>query len=346
MKKPAVGIVANPASGRDVRRLVAKASVFHTAEKCNMIQRVLAALGATGVEQVLMMPDLGGIAAGVYRALQSPADSTSQRWPEVTFLDMPIEDSAVDSIRAVDRMMELGVAVIIVLGGDGTNRVVAKKSGNKPLIALSTGTNNMFPEIREATIAGLAAGLVATGAVPLDAATIQNKVLRLTVNGIDQDLALIDVCITNDYWTGAKALWRPEDLSDLFVTFAKADAIGLSAIAGFVHPVDRQVGYGLKLELVPPGRGFITVRVPIAPGLIAPVGIADIREIYPNELWPLQTSRGAVALDGEREIEFGPRDQVVVSLDLDGPVTVDIGKVMELAVEHRLFSEGFAPVSL
>jgi hypothetical protein len=344
LSKPIVGIIANPASGRDVRRLVAKASVFHTAEKCNMIQRALTALDAVGVEQVLMMPDLGGIAAGVYRALQSYPASSSQRWPEVSFLDMPIEDSANDTMRAVERMLDAGVGLIMVLGGDGTHRVVAKSCGNKPLIALSTGTNNAFPEIREATIAGLAAGLVATGAVPLDAVSIQNKVLRVTFNGIDRDLALIDVCVTTDYWTGAKALWKPEDLSELFVTVARPDAIGLSAIAGLVHSVDRHAGYGLKLQLVPPGRGLITLRVPIAPGLIAPVGIANIREIHPNELWPLQTPRGVVALDGEREIEFGPQDELVVSLDIDGPVTIDVGKVMKLAGEHRLFSEGFAPV--
>ena len=44
-----VGIIANPASGRDIRRLVSHASVFPTAEKANMVQRVFAALGALGV---------------------------------------------------------------------------------------------------------------------------------------------------------------------------------------------------------------------------------------------------------------------------------------------------------
>ena len=38
------GIVANPLSGRDIRRLVTQASVFPTAEKANMIQRMLTAL--------------------------------------------------------------------------------------------------------------------------------------------------------------------------------------------------------------------------------------------------------------------------------------------------------------
>jgi len=44
-----VGIVANPASGRDIRRLVAQASLYPMAEKCNMVLRLLSGLRATGV---------------------------------------------------------------------------------------------------------------------------------------------------------------------------------------------------------------------------------------------------------------------------------------------------------
>ena len=43
MGEPVVGIVANPMSCRDIRRLVAKASVFPTADKTNMVQRMLTA---------------------------------------------------------------------------------------------------------------------------------------------------------------------------------------------------------------------------------------------------------------------------------------------------------------
>jgi predicted polyphosphate/ATP-dependent NAD kinase len=49
-----VGVVANPLSGRDIRRLVTQASVFPTAEKANMIQRMLTAFGAVGVHRVLL----------------------------------------------------------------------------------------------------------------------------------------------------------------------------------------------------------------------------------------------------------------------------------------------------
>ena len=64
-----VGIVANPMSGRDIRRLVAQASVFPNAEKTNMVVRLLAAAGAAGVERALVSTDGMGVAGGVVRAL-------------------------------------------------------------------------------------------------------------------------------------------------------------------------------------------------------------------------------------------------------------------------------------
>ena len=77
-----VGVVANPLSGRDIRRLVTQASVFPTAEKANMIQRMLTAFGAVGVHRVLLSTDLGGISAAVFRAIERrPAAAGTARTP-------------------------------------------------------------------------------------------------------------------------------------------------------------------------------------------------------------------------------------------------------------------------
>ena len=43
-------------------------------------------------------------------------------------------------------MKELNVSCIVTLGGDGTNRVVAKGCGSVPILPISTGTNNVFPK--------------------------------------------------------------------------------------------------------------------------------------------------------------------------------------------------------
>ena len=48
----AVGIIANPASGKDIRRLIAHGSVFDNHEKVNIDRRVMLGLEAMGVEQV------------------------------------------------------------------------------------------------------------------------------------------------------------------------------------------------------------------------------------------------------------------------------------------------------
>ena len=56
-----VGIIANPASGKDIRRLVAYGSVFDNQEKVRILRRVLIGLAAVGVERICYMQDYFGI---------------------------------------------------------------------------------------------------------------------------------------------------------------------------------------------------------------------------------------------------------------------------------------------
>ena len=60
-KRRTVGIIANPASGRDIRRLVAHGSVFDNAEKVNIVRRILLALNKLDIDKVYIMPDSFGI---------------------------------------------------------------------------------------------------------------------------------------------------------------------------------------------------------------------------------------------------------------------------------------------
>ncbi len=334
---PVVGILANPASGRDVRRLVARASVFPAVEKSNMVLRMLAAMGSLGVGQVVMMPDTGGIAARVIHEQESAIARAGGKWPRVRFLEMPIEYAEIDSIRAVDRMVAQGVSLIIVMGGDGTHRVVSKACGTTPLIALSTGTNNSFPEIREATVAGLAAGLVATGRVRVEEVSSQNKLLRLQLGGQGEEIALVDLCVSTECWVGTRALWQPACLRELFVTFASPSAIGLSSIVGYLRPVERWDPFGVRMLLAPPGEGRFTVSVPIAPGLMEQVGVVEIDELHPRQVCAITTGRGTIAFDGERSIAFNEQERPLVRLEMEGPITIDIDRVMGLAADRHLF---------
>ncbi|MDQ3947113.1 MAG: NAD(+)/NADH kinase [Actinomycetota bacterium] len=329
------GIVTNAASGRDIRRLVTRASVFPNAEKSAMVQRTLAALGAVGVERVLAMTDLGGIAAGVLRARQRGMRDTAG-WPQVEFLDLPLTETAADTTAAVTAMVERGVGAIVVLGGDGTNRVVAGACGEVPIVSLSTGTNNVFPELREATVGGLAAGLVAAGRVDAETVCRRNKMLVVDDGG-HRELALVDVCATTHAAVAARALWEADSLRALFVSFAEPDAIGLSAIAGLVQPVGRDEPWGLALDLAPLARARLRVRAPIAPGLVVDVGVDGATPMTPGERWPV--GNGVIALDGEREIESSGA-HTTVRLELGGPYTIDVRRTLRLAAENGLLRDG------
>src|SRR5438874_11996132 len=56
MSSPLVGIIANPAAGRDIRRLVAHGTVFDNQEKAALVRRVLLGLEAVGIQRVAYMP--------------------------------------------------------------------------------------------------------------------------------------------------------------------------------------------------------------------------------------------------------------------------------------------------
>jgi predicted polyphosphate/ATP-dependent NAD kinase len=237
-------------------------------------------------------------------------------------------------------MVTAGARAIVVLGGDGTQRLAAGACGEVPIMPLSTGTNNVFPESREATIAGLATGLVATGKIFGAEATVRNKILRLEMDGVHKDIAVVDISVSENRWVGSKALWRPEALDQIFVTFAEPDAIGLSSVAGLIRPTSRRAPHGLRIDLAPPGRAKVTLMCPIGPGLIVPVGIENVQEIRSGEIQHLRLTQGTIALDGEREVEYSSRRHATVRLDGQGPYTIDVAKVMQRAAEERLLAIG------
>ena len=334
-----VGIIANPASGRDIRRLVAQGGVFTIAEKCGIITRLISALGVTGITSILMIPDRGGIAERIRRAI-AMRSLDHQASPRVVFLDMQVEDGPADTVQGAAQMVAAGARAIVVLGGDGTQRLAARACGDVPLMPLSTGTNNVFPEAREATIAGLATGLVASGKIPAAHATVRNKILRLEMDGAHKDLAVVDISVSGNRWVGSKALWRPEALDQIFVAFAEPGAIGLSSVAGLIRPTSRRAPHGLRIDLAPLDRAKVTLQCPIAPGLIVPVGIEKVQEIHTGEIQHLRLTQGTIALDGEREFEYSSRRHATVRLDDQGPYTIDLDKVMRQAAEERLLAIG------
>ena len=127
-----VGIIANPASGKDIRRLVSQATVISNYEKTAIVKRVILGLDSTGVEEILIMPDYYGLGEKALEALSQHVLSS-----KITILNFEVEGNQDDSIHAAQIMTESKVECIITLGGDGTNRVVSKACGEVPLIPIS-----------------------------------------------------------------------------------------------------------------------------------------------------------------------------------------------------------------
>ena len=135
-----------------------------------------------------------------------------------------------------------------------------------------------------------------------------------------------------DTATSTSAVWDPATVTQVFCAFAEPDAIGLSSILGQLAPVSRREPRGVAARLS--ADAARRVLAPIAPGLVVPVGVADISWMQPGTGHAIEARAGVIAVDGERELTFGPGEVPVVTLREDGPRCVDVPAV--LAASARL----------
>jgi hypothetical protein len=285
-----------------------------------------------------MMPENAGIYGHLRRALDRASSAGETRFPELQLLNMKVTGQAGDSATAARMMRNMDVGAIVVLGGDGTHRVVVSESGHIPIAGVSTGTNNAFPEMREPTVTGLAVGLAVTGAVPAGVAFVGNKRLEVAING-RHEVALVDVAIVREQFVGARAVWKPESLCELFVTFGEASNIGLSSVVGLLAPVERRAPFGRRVVFADPQHAPFRLAAPVAPGLIEDVGIVRVETVPVDTPISLTVGSGSIALDGEREITFYERDRIHVTLRQAAFPTIDVAACMSFAASNGLFLE-------
>lgn len=327
----AIGVIANASSGRDLRRLFSWGSTFSMAEKINAVLRLLSSAGALGISEAWLMPDSSGLAREVQsRARQARLRQPSM--PETRLLDLVPRDSAQDSTNAAALMAGLGVRAIAVLGGDGTHRAVARGCGEVPLVTLSTGTNNAFPERFDATLAGMAAALVATGQVGEDMGVRRNKRLLVRGRGLEE-MALIDVAVSRQNATGAGAVDCAEDLQELFVSFCEPGVIGLASIAALLEPTGRDCAHGLHLRMATGAP--CSVQAPLMPGMVAEVGVSGLARLRPGVPVAIAATQGTLALDGERSIEIAAHAPLSVTLDGHGPRSIMVEAVLRQAAQRN-----------
>lgn len=320
-----VGIIANPVSGRDIRRVAARGGVSSAEDKRNRIARAVIGAVAAGTQHVVAMKEPFGIASGALTDLPVEAD--------LEILDVGARVDPMDTARAALAMKERGIRVIITLGGDGTNRTIARAWPDAILVPMSTGTNNVFPSLVEPTVAGAAAGLVAKNLVDLNSVAPRSKMVHLTFADGSEDIALIDVATLANDFVGNRMPVDPNNLRQLLVTTAKPDTIGVSSIAGLHTTCHSEEDAAI---LVTCGSGGAATNAPIAPGLYRKVPVRDVKRLNFEEEVHL-TGPSTLAFDGDREHQVLADAPALAVVRRDGPRVIDVARTLEAGASEGIF---------
>lgn len=327
-----IGIIANPSSGKDIRRLVSHATTVDNNEKVNIVERIILAAQACGVTDIYIMPDTYQIGYKVEDNLITLGELTSK----VQVLNIEVGATLQDTMNAAVKMEELKVDCIVVLGGDGTSRAVAKVIKNTPIIALSTGTNNVYPEMVEGTVAGMAAAVIACKKFDINEMCYRDKRIEIYKEEKLLDIALIDAVISKNLYVGARAIWHIKDISKIIVSRAHPASIGFSSIVGCKKIVKKEDDFGAFIDLSENKNKLIS---PIAAGIISQVYMGEANIININEGYVfIAEENGTIALDGEREITFKAKDRFIFKITRNGPLHVDIINTLEIAQKNGFFN--------
>ncbi len=316
-------------SGKDVRRLAARASTTTPEIKRDQVARSVIGAVAAGARQVLLVQEPFRISAAAVENLELDA--------RIDLLDVGAELSARDTARAAQAMREAEVSVLIALGGDGTQRAVAKAWPDVVLLPLSTGTNNVFPRSIEATAAGAAAGIVASGRLELDDLAPRSKCVQVEIDGEAPDLALIDAALVVDDALGNFMPFKPEQLRRVVLSRAEPASVGMSPIGGLLEPCGSEDEFGVDVVCAgQAGEGVRELQVPISPGLYRPVHVVQVQRVDLGQDVEIE-GPGLLAFDGDRERMLAPGQKARLRVTRDGPRVLDVARTLARAAREGLF---------
>ncbi len=319
-----IGIIANPASGKDIRRLVSYATIIDNNEKVNICQRIVLAAQELGVEEFIFMPETFMIGPKVEDNLERDGVLKSK----ISVLDFEIDASLQDSITAAGMLENMGVGCVVVLGGDGTSRAAAKAIKRTPILPVSTGTNNVYPSLVEGTVIGMAAAAVSRMPSPY-LCCIHDKRIEVFVNGEFRDIALIDAVVSADFFAGARAIWDPARIERIIVSRCHPATIGFSAIPGAYRIIKDTDPCGMAVKLWGGGE---RVLASIAAGVLTEVELGTPQILELGEAYEfIAAERCMIALDGEREVPVAAGSKVKIIVTEDGPWRVLPRKALEEA---------------
>lgn len=325
MPRP-LGLIVNPVSGRDVRRLLGRAGNDTPDAKRNQLERAAIGAAMAGVTHILWTSDVFRITE---RALEYlPIDARCERLE----LGRP-ETRPADTLRCVAAMREAGCGALLVLGGDGTNRLVAEAWPDAPIVPLSTGTNNVFPLLVEPTLAGAAAGLVAAGRLALAEVAERAKVVRVRYADGGESLALVDAGLLRDDHVGSLLALDPAKLVALVLARAEPASVGLSPLGGLMVPCGRADDFGVEVVCGAGGRALLA---PVSPGIYRTAFVVSARRLALGERVELK-GPGVLAFDGDRERALAPGERAELCVLREGPWVIDPARALALAAERGLY---------
>lgn len=313
-------------AGRDIRRLVAFASLQSTPEKLLVVRRILAGIAVNRDHVDILIP-------GDYEGLSSLiADEAKQQFGlEVAVIGDLASPSSADTTKWwADQLQDAGADLIIAIGGDGTQRNIAQANPRVPILPIAGGTNNVACWNGDQTAAGYAAGLYATNMDRYQHMLYPQKIIHVAT-GDREDVALIDVAMVRQNFTGALAVWNPEDVVALALTVADPTRPGLSNVGGYVEPIAPEDDAMAWIDLGDSKSGSGPYYGVLAPGLMTPFYITGHRKIALNQevLLPTLASGGSLALDGERTIVLRPGQDATLQVRRDGPRYILPNKILK-----------------
>ncbi len=321
-----VGIIASPSAGKDVRRLVGHAGSTGDVDKIAVIRRAALGVIESNVDRLLYLDDTRHL---IQRALEGIPHGDVQVQP----ISQAVMGTGRDSEKAAKALQEEGAGAVIVFGGDGTNRDVVKGWQDVPLIPLSVGTNNVFPFHMEATLGGIAAGLVAKGIVPFEEVVEQAKVIKVEYDNAERDLALVDLVLVSGDFIGSRAIWDVSNLQEGVFAIAESASVGLSSIAATLETVNRNEDAAMHVKM---GEGSTSVRAPIAPGSYETIAVKEYKKISLEEQVTIK-GPGVLAFDGERDRVLQEGETIVVSVSKEGPWVINTHRALDLANMNKHF---------
>ena len=313
-----VGIIANPHAGKDLRRLTSAAGQVSDGAKIDIVRQCTLGALEGGAEQVLISADRSGIAERATHRLDE----------RVQLFEGPATGSRLDTVDAARQLRKREVAAVIGLGGDGTCRDLATGWPQIPLIAISTGTNNMYPRSLNPTASGLAAGRLASGAFTVDEVSVESK--RIVVDdGVAERYALVDIALVATNAVGARAVVDEDSLRWVLACLATPASTGLSSIAGQTTTI----GHGdAGAVLVTLGPGGTKRRAALSPGEFRTFSELSSQLIDEGMTIELDGD-GVLAFDGERESPLTAGTSAHV--DRLGPQHIDIDRTLSLGLNRK-----------